>query len=181
MLKVLTVLILNKGYIIILLLFIVNVSAQQYKSGEVNMGIGGIVSIGLQDEVGLEIRTQFNTASQKSSYTLAYHRFFRKEFENTEVFNEFEIGYLRRVYSWEPLKFYVGFSYFLNNYPISELERNTSKLFINSGDYNHGFGLKAKSTYPLSDKINLFAELVVKSFGRRYDTFGGGISYRLGL
>ena len=125
-------------------------------SGFVDMGMGAIISIGLQNEVGFDIRTQFIDSKFKNTYLLGYHRFFRREFENREVFNEFELSYHRTVYKWNGIYFLAGVGYFLNNYDVSELERNTSSLFISSGNYNHGVGLKARFNAEIITKVNLF-------------------------
>lgn len=166
--------------LVVVLVMVNKMSAQEHQTGTFGMGIGGIISIGLQNETGLDIRAYYATTTEKNKFQIGYHRFFRREFENTQVFNEFEFGYQRKIYTWEPLQFYAGLSYLVNNYPISEVARNTSSLFVTTRELNHGLGLKVTVNFQLSKKNYIYAELTGKSFGRRYDTFGGGISYQLG-
>ncbi|WP_378177127.1 hypothetical protein [Aquimarina sp. SS2-1] len=53
-------------------------SQEVYQSGTIDFGLGAVISVGLQEEVGFDIRFQFISSPRKTSYIVAYHRFLSK-------------------------------------------------------------------------------------------------------
>ncbi len=171
---------LNKLLLFSVLLFSSNVFSQ-YENGSIDFGLGAVISVGLQEEVGFDIRFQYTSQTQKDSYIAEYNRYFIKEFENTEVYNELGVSYNIRLIHWETLSITGGLGYVGNDYRVLSRAEDTSNLFFSTGNFNHGAVLKFRGLYHLTTPIHIFAELNLKSFGRRYDTFAFGITYSLGI
>ncbi|WP_223148895.1 hypothetical protein [Aquimarina sp. RZ0] len=155
--------------------------SQQYESGSVDFGVGAVISVGLQEEVGFDIRFQYTSPTQKTTYIGEYNRYFIKEFENTEVYNELAFSYNIRLIHWETLSITGGIGYVGNDYRVLARAEDTSNLFFSTGDINHGAALKFRGIYNITTPIHIFAELNLKSFGKRYDTFAFGLTYSLGI
>ncbi len=153
----------------------------QYERGSIDFGLGAAVSIGLQEELGFDIRLQYASASKISSYGLEYNRFYGKEFETTQEFNEYVATYNVRLFHKETLSLTAGIGYVINDYEVLNKEEDTSSLFFKTGRINHAGLLKIRGMYNLSTPIQIFAELNFKSFGKRYDTFIFGLMYSLGI
>lgn len=169
----------------ILLVFILwtplSVVSQQYEHGSIDLGVGAIISIGLQEEVGFDIRSQYTTSTKKTSYIAEYNRFFIRESENREVHNEISLSYNKQLFHWETLSLTAGVGYVGNDYEVLSRAEDTSGLFFSTRNFNHGAELKFRGLYDINTSIQLFVELNLKSFGRRYDTFAFGLTYSLGV
>ncbi len=167
---------------LVILSFLVSLNLfSQFDRGSVDFGIGGIVSIGLQEELGFDIRFQYTTASKISSYTVEYNRFYGKEFETTQEYNEFAATYNLRLFYKEVITLTAGAGYVINDYEVLNIQEDTSKLFFETGRINHAALLKLSGFYHINTQIDVFAELNFKTFGKRYDTFIVGLKYSLGI
>ncbi|MDY8134120.1 hypothetical protein [Aquimarina sp. 2201CG5-10] len=153
----------------------------QYERGSVDFGLGAIISVGLQEEAGFDIRGQYTSADQITTYIAEYNRYFIKEFENTEVYNELIVTYNVRLLHWEVISITGGIGYVGNDYVVLNRAEDTSNLFFTTGSFNHGAELKFRGLYNITTPIHVFVELNLKSFGRRYDTFAFGLTYSLGI
>ncbi|GAA3522143.1 hypothetical protein GCM10022393_40850 [Aquimarina addita] len=154
---------------------------QQFEHGSVDFGLGAVISVGLQEEVGFDIRFQYTTPNQKNTYLTEYNRFFVRELENTEVYNEFGITYNIRLIHWESLSITGGAGYIGNDYRVLSRAEDTSSLFFTTGNFNHAAFLKFRGLYQVTNPIHVFAEFNLKSFGKRYDTVILGLTYSLGI
>jgi len=152
-----------------------------YDHGSIDFGLGAIISVGLQEEVGFDIRFQYTSSSKKTTYIAEYNRFFIKEFENTEVYNEFGVSYNLRLIHWEGLSITGGVGYVGNDYEVLSRAEDTSNLFFSTGNFNHAAALKLRGLYNITTPIHVFVELNLKSFGKRYDTVIFGLTYSLGI
>ncbi|MDH7444462.1 hypothetical protein [Aquimarina sp. 2201CG14-23] len=158
-----------------------NMFSQNYERGSVDFGLGAVISVGLQEEAGFDIRFQYTSSSQKTTYLGEYNRFFVKEFENTEVYNEFGLSYNIRLIHWETLSITGGVGYVINDYEVLSRAEDTSDFFFSTGDINHAGFLKFRGLYNITTPIHIFVELNLKSFGKRYDTVIFGLTYSLGI
>ncbi|TGV01491.1 hypothetical protein [Flavivirga rizhaonensis] len=154
--------------------------SQDYENGSVDFGVGAAISVGLQEEVGFDMRLQYQPSTKKSTYIAEYNRFFVKEFENTEVYNEFGITYNIRLMHWNALSITGGVGYIGNDYKILSRAEDTSSLFFSTGNFNHAAALKFRGLYDINP-IQVFVEFNLKSFGKRYDTVILGLTYSLGI
>ena len=168
--------------LVIIVLIPVFTFSQHCERASVDFGLGVIISVGLQEEVGFTIRSQYTTSSQKTRYIAEYNRYFIKELENTEVYNELGFTYNLRLVDWETISVSGGIGYIGNNYEILNIAEDTSKLFFSTGSFNHGAELKFRGMYKrIAMPVAVFVELNLKSFGRRYDTFAFGLTYSLSI
>jgi len=169
-------------YVIPLMFFFCTCSVfSQYKNGSIDFGAGVLISIGLQEEVGFDIRMQYTSSTKQKIYIAEYNRFFIKEFEAIRIYKEFGITYNLRLFNWEPLTLTGGIGYLANDYDVLRRAEDTYNIFFSTGRFNHGAVLKFRGVYDISSPIDMFAELNFKSFGKRYDTFVIGLTYSLGL
>ncbi len=168
-------------FVTILLLFFTKTIQGQYDRGTIDFGLGAVISVGLQEEIGFDARLQFTTLTEKYRYLVAYNRYFISETQNREVLNELEADFMIQVVTYEGLKLDAGIGYVVNDYRLLKNARDTSNLFINSGRYNHGLQLKMRGAYQLFLPVDVFLELNLKSFGRRYDTIVFGLTYSIGI
>ncbi|MHA7058230.1 hypothetical protein ACWGOQ_0013490 [Aquimarina sp. M1] len=171
----------NTLFVTALLTSFVITSQVHYERGSVDFGLGAVISVGLQEEVGFDIRFQYTTSTKISTYIVEYNRFFIKEFENTEVYNDLGISYNVRLLNWQRLSVTAGIGYVGNDYEVLSRAEDTSNLFFSTGSFNHGAGLKFRGLYHINTPIHIFIELSLKSFGKRYDTFAFGLTYSLGI
>lgn len=155
--------------------------SQDYERGSIDFGLGAVISVGLQEEVGFDIRFQYTSSSKKATYIAEYNRFFIKELENTRAFNDMGLSYNIRLVQWEHLSITGGIGYVGNDYEVLSRAEDTSNLFFSTGNFNHGAGLKFRGLYNIITPVHIFVELNLKSFGRRYDTFAFGLTYSLGI
>lgn len=145
-----------------------------------DFGAGAIISVGFQEEWGVDIRAHFHT-NEKLSFSGAYNLFFRRDVtsQNTETFNEVALNVNYKLMEIIAISIFGGVGYVGNNFEMNHRDLDTSKLYFESGNINHGAQIKFLGTLPLGTHINIFAEMNLKSFGRRYDTFAFGLVYRI--
>ena len=168
--------------VVLLLFFLISLhSKAQGEKGAIDFGIGGIVSIGVQEELGFDLKFAFQPNEQPFDILTGYSRYFVKQLQNQKVFNQLEIAFNYDVYAYEPLVFSVGMGYLLNDYELLRGARDTSDLFVSSGNFNHGMLLKFRAEYYTLGNIIFFTEATIKSYGRRYDTIGVGLFYRIAI
>ncbi|SEL80289.1 hypothetical protein SAMN04487910_3301 [Aquimarina amphilecti] len=117
-------------FVFVLLVSTVISSQDSYENGSIDFGLGAVISVGLQEEVGFNIRSQFTSSTKKSTYIVEYNRFFIKEFENTEVYNDFGVAYNVRLIHWESLSVTGGIGYVGNDYEVLSKAEDTSNLFF---------------------------------------------------
>jgi len=145
-----------------------------------DFGIGSTISIGLQDEWAVHLKSQYHFNEKWSVFT-DYNLFFRRDVvaQNTENFHEFALGANYQLFNVQTLEIYGGLGYLVNNFPIQENNPDTSDLYFTTGNLNHAAEIKFLGTLPIGEKIHLFSEINFKSFGKRYDTFSFGLIYRI--
>ncbi|GAA3629693.1 hypothetical protein [Flavivirga jejuensis] len=154
--------------------------SQHYENGSIDFGVGAVISVGLQEEVGFGVRLQYQSSTNTQTYIAEYNRFFVKEFENTEVYNEFGITYNVRLMYWDAFSITGGVGYIGNDYRILSRAEDTSSLFFSTGNFNHAAALKFRGLCHINP-IHVFVEFNLKSFGKRYDTVIFGLTYSLGI
>ncbi len=145
-----------------------------------DFGGGATVSVGLQDEWAVNMRAQYHQ-DRAWSYLAAYNLFFRRDVttQNTETFSEFGASVNYKLLTIEPITILGGLGYTLNNFEMRKNHPDTSNLFFETGNFNHGAELKFLGYLPIGKAFRLFAEFNLKSFGRRYDSFTFGLVYRI--
>lgn len=160
---------------LILLLFSNLLSAQA-----IDFGGGATLSVGLQDEWAVNMRAQYHEEKQWS-YLAEYNLFFRRDVttQNTETFSEFAASINYQLLEFGKISILGGLGYTANNFEMNKKDPDASNLFFETGKLNHGAQLKFLGFLPLGKAFKLFAELNLKSFGRRYDTFTFGLIYRI--
>ena len=161
---------------LLLLLGLHNATAQ-YDPGAVNYGFVGIKSFGLQNEVGLGARVEY-AFNCYTTFIGEYNRAFAIGAEGDyEGFNELAFGVNLILFNWYPTTITAGMSYIGNDSSFFEEIEDEAFLGIRSGNFNHGAQIKLRALHQISVPVHIFAELNVKSLGRRYDTFLIGFSY----
>ncbi len=145
-----------------------------------DFGPGAVVSVGFQEEWALDVRAQYGSG-KKWTYLAEYNLFFRRDVtaQNTETFGEIALTANYELFKISGISFSGGIGYTVNSFNMNERDPDTSNLFFESGRYNHGAQLKFLGILPLGDRIKLFSDLNLKSFGRRYDTFSFGLLYSI--
>lgn len=144
-----------------------------------DFGAGTAISVGYQDEWALGVRAHYH--QEGWSYLGEYNLFFRRDVtsQNTHTFNEIAVSanyYLTDLFG---ISIFSGLGYVGNNFDINENDPDTSKLYVESGNFNHGLQLKFLGNIAFSARVKLYAEINFKSFGRRYDTFAFGLLYSI--
>jgi hypothetical protein len=145
-----------------------------------DFGLGATISIGLQDEWAVHLKSQYHFNKKWSAFA-DYNLFFRRDViaQNTENFHELGLGVNYQLFNIQTLEIYGGLGYLVNNFPIQDNNPDTSDFFITTGNSNHAAEIKFLGTLPIGDKIFIFSEINFKSFGKRYDTFSFGLIYRI--
>lgn len=146
----------------------------------IDFGLGATISTGLQDEWGIHLKSQYHFNEKWSTYA-EYNLFFRRDViaQNTETYHGFGVGANYQLMKISTVKIYTGLGYTANNFPIDKQNPDTSNLFFTTGSLNHAAQLKFLGTLPLGERLHLFAEYNIRTFGKRYDTFTFGFIYRL--
>ena len=173
-------------YLLIFVLLSLGTAHAQFDRGLVDFGLGGVISVGVQEETGFDVRLQYTSVNKRNVYIAEYNRFYsrlaRVEDRRSDIpesFNEFGFSYTTRIVCLKPVTFFGGIGYVANDYEVLSNARDTSNLFIQGDSYNHGLQIKLRGVYTFLEKLNIFSEINFKSFGRRYDTVVLGISYSL--
>lgn len=159
------------------ILFLGKASAQ---TASLDFGAGAIISVGFQDEWGIGIRSHYHT-HEKWGFSGEYNIFFRRDVtaQNTETFKEVVVSANYKLMEILGVSIFGGLGYTGNNFELNERDPDTSTLYLESGNFNHGAQLKLLGNLPLGTHMKLFAEMNLKSFGRRYDTFAFGLLYSI--
>ncbi|MEW7292615.1 hypothetical protein [Aquimarina sp. 2304DJ70-9] len=161
----------------ILALFFAIHSAAQYDPGAVNYGVVAIKNFGLENEAGLGARVEY-AFNCYTTFIGEYNRSFAIGAEDTyEGYNELAIGVNLILFNWYPTTITAGMGYIGNDSGIFEDIEDQAFLGIRAGNFNHGAQIKIRALHQVSTPVHIFAELNVKSLGRRYDTFLIGFSY----
>lgn len=144
-----------------------------------DFGAGSAISVGYQDEWAVGVRAHYHRGEW--SYLGEYNLFFRRDVtsQNTHTFNEVALGANYYLTDFFGISLFAGLGYVGNNFDINQNDPDTSKLYLESGNFNHGAQLKFLGNLPLGKRIKLYAEMNFKSFGRRYDTFAFGLFYSI--
>lgn len=168
----------SKNYLLLFgfCVFVIQNSVSQTPSFD--FGPGAVISVGFQEEWAMNVRAQYQT-EKKWLYLAEYNLFFRRDVasRNTETFGEVALSFNYELFEFQGIFIYGGIGYTGNSFNINERDPDTSNLYFESGRFNHGAQLKFLGILPLSDRIKLFSDLNLKSFGRRYDTFSFGVLY----
>ncbi len=150
----------------------------QYDSGAINYGFVASKSFGLQNEVGLGARIEY-AFNCYTTFMGEYNRSFTVggDDDDNEGFNELALGVNLILFNWYPTTITAGIGYVGNDSSVFEDFEDEAFLGIRSGSFNHGAQIKIRALHQISIPVHIFAELNVKSLGRRYDTFLIGFSY----
>ena len=97
--------------------------------------------------------------------------------DEAEAYNELALGVNLILFNWYPTTITAGFGYIGNDSSIFEEIEDEAFIGLRTGDFNHGVQIKLRALYQISIPVHIFAELNIKSLGRRYDTFLVGFSY----
>ncbi|GGX23074.1 hypothetical protein [Aquimarina muelleri] len=162
---------------IILLLFITNTSFAQYDPGAINYGLVAGKNFGLEEELSFGARVEYAF----NCYTTFMGEYNRSlSFENNKgykAYNEFAFGVNLILFNWYPTTITAGMGYTGNDSAFFEDIEDKAFLGFRTANFNHGAQIKIRVLYHISKPVHVFAELNVKSLGRRYDTFLIGFSY----
>ncbi len=152
-------------------------ASAQYDPSAVNYGLVAVKSFGLENEiaVGARIEYAFNCYT---TFIGEYNRTFAiNAKDGYEGFNEFALGVNLIMFNWYPTTITAGIGYMGNDSDEFERIENDAFLGFRTGNFNHGAQIKIRALHQISTPVHIFAELNVKSLGRRYDTFLVGFSY----
>lgn len=148
----------------------------QYDPGAINYGFVGIKSFHSENETGLGIRLEY-ASNCYTTFIGEYNRLFSIGEEEVEGYNELALGVNLILFNWYPTTITAGLGYMGNDSAVFEDIEDDAFLGFRTGDFNHGVQIKIRALHQISIPVHIFAELNVKSLGRRYDTFLIGFSY----
>ncbi|KAA1245641.1 hypothetical protein [Aquimarina sp. RZ0] len=152
-------------------------ASSQYEPGAINYGLVATKSFGFVNEIGAGVRLEY----AKNCYTTflgEYNRSFSvgRE-EDIEGYNELGLSVNLILFNWYPTTITAGIGYIGNDSSIFETIEEEAFLAFRTGNFNHGSQIKLRALHQVSIPVHIFAELNIKSLGRRYDTFLIGFSY----
>ncbi len=164
--------------VLFLYLFLIPlVISAQYDPGALNYGFVGVKTFGVSDEIGLGARIEYATNCY-TTYLGEYNRFFSiGEEKESSAYNEIALGVNLILFNWYPTTITAGIGYLGNDSSIFEDIEEDAFLAFRTGDFNHGAQIKLRALHQISIPMHIFAELNIKSLGRKYDTFLIGFSY----
>ncbi|MDH7444463.1 hypothetical protein [Aquimarina sp. 2201CG14-23] len=149
----------------------------QYEPSAINYGLVVSKGFGLANEVGVGVRLEYAT----NCYTTFLGEYNRSVViggeENEEGYNELGLGVNLILFNWYPTTITAGIGYVGNDSSFFENIEDDAFLAFRTGNFNHGAQIKLRALHQISVPVHIFAELNVKSLGRRYDTFLIGFSY----
>ncbi len=152
-------------------------SSAQYDSGATNYGLVAIKSFGLQNEAALGARVEY-AFNCYTTFMGEYNRsFVIASDQEEEVYNELALGVNLILFNWYPTTITAGIGYMGNDSSFFEEIEDEAFLAFRTGNFNHGAQIKIRALHQISTPVHIFAELNLKSLGRRYDTFLVGFSY----
>lgn len=159
------------------ILCIANMNAQ---TRSFDFGAGAIISVGFQEEWGVDVRAHYHH-TEKWGFSGEYNIFFRRDVtsQNTETFNEITLNANYKLMEIVGISIFGGLGYTGNNFDLNDRDPDTSTLYFESGNFNHGAQIKLLGNMPIGTHVKIFAEMNLKSFGRRYDTFVFGLLYSI--
>ncbi len=166
-----------KQYLSIMLILGSYLSYGQYDPGATNYGLVAGKNFGLEDEVtaGARIEYAYNCFT---TFIGEYNRSFTiADSETYEAYNELAFGVNIIAFNWYPTTITAGMGYIGNDSGIFETIDDKAFLAFRTGNFNHGAQIKIRALHHISKPIHVFAEINLKSLGRRYDTFLVGFSY----
>ncbi len=157
--------------------FTVYTSSAQYDPGVVNYGLVAIKNFGLDTEIGAGARVEY-AFNCYTTFIGEYNRSFDIDAnEDYEGYNEFALGVNLILFNWYPTTITAGMGYIGNDSNFFEEIEDEAFLGFRTGNFNHGAQIKIRALHQVSSPVHIFAELNLKSLGRRYDTFLIGFSY----
>ncbi len=152
-------------------------SFAQYDPGATNYGLVAAKSFALENELAIGGRVEY-AFNCYTTFMGEYNRTFAlgadKEYEG---FNELALGVNLILFNWYPTTITAGMGYVGNDSSIFRDIEDEAFLGFSTGNFNHGAQIKIRALHQISTPVHIFAELNVKSLGRRYDTFLIGFSY----
>ena len=148
----------------------------QYDPGAFNFGITGTKGFGSEKEIAIGGRIEY-AYNCYTTYMGEFSRQFAIGGEDDEAFNEFALGVNLILFNWHPTTITGGIGYVGNNSKEFEAIEDEANLAFKTGNFNHGAQVKIRALHQVAIPLHIFAELNLKSLGRRYDTFSIGFSY----
>jgi len=149
----------------------------QYDPSAFNYGIIGAKSFGAASEIGVGARIEY-ASNCYTTFLGEYNRFFSLESEEDGgAYNELALGVNLILFNWYPTTITAGIGYAGNDSPNFKDVEKEAFLAFRTGSFNHGAQIKLRALHQISIPVHIFAELNIKSLGRRYDTFFIGFSY----
>jgi len=149
----------------------------QYDPGVTNYGLVAAKSFGLVNEVSVGARIEYAF----NCYTTFIGEYNRAivigEDERHEGFNELALGVNLIMFNWFPTTITAGMGYVGNDSIEFEAIEKDAFLGFRTGAFNHGAQIKIRALHYIADPLHIYAEVNVKSLGRRYDTFVIGFNY----
>lgn len=163
--------------ILLILLFSATKVLAQYEPSAINYGFVAIKSFGFQNEGGLGVRMEY-ASNCYTTFLGEYNRLFSIGAEDeVEGYNELALGVNLILFNWYPTTITAGLGYIGNDSSVFETIEDEAFLGFRTGGFNHGAQIKLRALHQISIPVHIFAELNLKSLGRRYDTFLIGFSY----
>ncbi len=153
------------------------ISTAQYDPGAINYGLTLAKIIGKEQElaIGGRIEYAFNCST---TFIGEYNRSFAIKVEKEyEGFNEFALGVNLILFNWYPTTITAGMGYIGNDSNIFKSIEDEAFLGFRTGDFNHGAQIKIRALHQIITPLHVYAELNIKSLGRRYDTLLIGFNY----
>ncbi len=152
-------------------------ASAQYDPGATNFGLVASKSFGLENEIALGGRIEY-AFNCYTTFIGEYNRTFAVGAdEDYEGFNELALGVNLIMFNWYPTTITAGIGYMGNDSKEFEAIEDDAFLGFRTGNFNHGAQIKLRALHQVSIPVHIFAEINVKSLGRRYDTFLVGFSY----
>lgn len=169
--------IMNKILLILFLLCSSYITTAQYDPGATNYGLVAIKSFGLENEIALGARVEY-AFNCYTTFLGEYNRTFAIGTEDDYAeFNELALGVNLIMFNWYPTTITAGIGYIGNDSDEFEDIEDDAFLGFRTGNFNHGAQIKMRALHQISIPLHIFAEINLKSLGRRYDTFLIGFSY----
>ncbi|TSE10630.1 hypothetical protein [Aquimarina algiphila] len=162
---------------LVLMSYIINTANAQYDPGATNYGFIAAKSFALDKEIALGARVEY-AFNCYTTFMGEYNRTFAiGADEDYEGFNELAFGVNLILFNWYPTTITAGMGYVGNDSSVFEEIEDEAFLGFRTGNFNHGAQIKIRALHQATRYVHIFAELNVKSLGRRYDTFLIGFSY----
>ncbi len=169
--------VMNRILALIFLWCSVYTTSAQYDPSATNYGLVASKSFGLSNEIALGARVEY-AFNCYTTFMGEYNRTFAIGAEDDyEEFNELALGVNLIMFNWYPTTITAGIGYVGNDSDEFEAIEEDAFLGFRTGNFNHGAQIKIRALHQVSIPVHIFAELNVKSLGRRYDTFLVGFSY----